>query len=252
MKKSEQTYEWALAAMQTPARDRKELYSHVRWYNKPTDELLLSDIHETHHTEELMLAAVRNGHAHLNQVPASIVKQLTQDEILRSLQHLHFRDFRPVILLKLPDEVNTFSLRKAIVSTMPDMFNNVFYAQREGRESEPYSKEDVELVLEAICPSVYAKNRINELKRKPKLKTQEERDAYAIQESSLYFSARQRLPRQLLFEALKLYEKQLTHEKQQEPITREGEKGTSLNDKIKNARERIPNTASDPGRVPER
>lgn len=137
--KKTQTYAWALREMSAP-------WQHGGYQ--------LRDIAKRHHTPELVRTAVLHGRAPLKLIPEEErTPEMCLVPCICNRDNLNF----------VPDSVLTMDFLKQVVNAAPHHYSAAFYLSRKGRESEPFSKEDVELALIALAPIQATKNMLDNL-----------------------------------------------------------------------------------------
>lgn len=188
VKKSEQTYEWALAEMQKPLGPKMRYFQSYR----------LSDIAKRHHTPELMLAALKSGRATMYEVPESL---MTRDLYLMTAIE------SPQCIANIPEKVRDFDFLKEVVSNNPDAFGAAWYWLREdqGRGKANFTTQDVMLAMESIYPTALAEKRLDDLHDRFKpaaFESDEEKALFSIRE---FFgnAPLHNAPRELLWLGLK-------------------------------------------------
>lgn len=187
VKKSEQTYAWALAEMQKPARTAGNCTPGTATHR-------LSDIAKKHHTPELMAAAILNGHADIKDMPP---------EIMAREMYLHAAILQPQDIGIVPKEVRDFAFLKEVVSNNPEAFGAAWFWFRkdQGRSGPKYTREDIELTMEAICPSLWAEKRLESLCdwAKPVISSEEKEKKLTYIKEFCYNLPPCRAPREMLW-----------------------------------------------------
>ena len=158
MKKSEQTYKWALETMSTPGlRPRLSSIAKCHW----TDELLVEALRNGHAylreiperlcTSDVLLQAVRNGYVKLSEIP----EQLVTDDLCVAAVCCDEK-----AIADIPEAMKSGELFRKLADAVPFAFLSIWREQREmdGLPRGVFSKDDVALCLAAFCPREWSKN----------------------------------------------------------------------------------------------
>lgn len=129
-KKKDQTFDEAYAAMADPSSPYK-----------------LQDVSKNHWKEEVVCAALRNGRATLQEIPyadrteaicwAAIMCQNNEKDNITAI----------------PTSIFDFSMAVMAASYHPGEIDTILYRFRDGRIDRRYTKEDVQVIMEAACPT---------------------------------------------------------------------------------------------------